>query len=137
MPSLFEWLDNINTGKNIDLNPDDPYRDYSPFQINNGMSQNLDTILFANEMNKKPWLEKELQHKFYAGAISKKKRFSKWAKVEEEGRKEDIDTLAEYYSINRDRAREYLKLVKPEQVEQMRKFLNKGGTDYKPRGKKS
>jgi hypothetical protein len=137
MPSLFDWLDHINTGKAIDVGPDETYKEYVPFQINNGMSQYLDTVLLANEMNKRPWLNKEMQLKFYISAVSKKRRYGKWAKAEEPSNKEDITTVAEYYSVNERRAAEYIKLLKPEHIDQMRRFLNKGGAEAKMgRGKK-
>lgn len=138
MPTLFEYLDEINTGKPapIDESAPDPFKDYVPFQINNGMSQNLDTVLIANEMNKKPWLSKEMQFKFYRGAVAKKKRYGKWAKVEEQANKEDIATVSEYYDVNEQRAASYMKLLKPENIAQMRVFLNKGGSETKGRAKK-
>lgn len=133
MPSLFDFLGAINEGKAIDLDGDTPFKDYVPFQINNGMCQNLDTVLIANEMNKKPWLSKEMQFKFYRGAVVKKRRYGKWAKVEEPANKEDIETVAEYYEVNLSRAAGYLKLLKPEHIAQMRVFLNKGGAEIKGR----
>lgn len=138
MTTLFEYLDEINTGKPapIDESAPDPLKDYAPFQINNGMCQNLDTVLIANEMNKKPWLSKEMQFKFYRAAVAKKKRYGKWAKVEEQANKEDIATVSAYYDVNHARAAEYLQLLKPEHLEHMRKMTSKGGTDYKPRAKK-
>ena len=135
MASLFDFLDAINTGKQLDLSGEgDSYKEYVPFQINNGLSQNLDTVLFANEMNKRPWLSKEMQFKFFLGAVSKKKRYGKWAKVEAVANKEDIETVAMYYDVNEARAAEYLKLLKPEHLEYMRKANFKGGSDVK-RGK--
>lgn len=138
MPTLFEYLDDINTGKQVqvDLGAADPYKDYSPFAINNGMSQNLDTVLLANEMNKKPWLSKEMQFKFFRHSVSKKKRYGKWIKVETASNKDDIDVVTEYYQVNKARAEEYLKLLTKEHIDQMRTFLNKGGAEIKGRGKK-
>lgn len=135
MPGLFEWLDAVNTGKALELNPDDPYKDYSPFQINNGLSQTLDTVLVANEMNKRPWLSKEMQFKFLSGAVVKKKRFGKWAKVETEANKEDIETVSTYYDINRTRAAEYLKMLTPDHIAHMRKMNDKGGAEQKVKKK--
>jgi hypothetical protein len=136
MPSLFEWLDKINTGKDIALNEDDPYKDYPTFQILQGLSQNLDTILLANEMNKRPGLSKEMQFKFLDKSIIKKKRFGKWAKVEEEANKADIEVVSEFYQVNRNRAKEYLKLINPTELDYMRKRVSKGGSDTIGKGRK-
>lgn len=138
MATLFEFLDSINTGKGIELNPDDPYKDYVPFQINNGLSQYLDTVMLANEMNKNPWLSKEMQFKFLAGAVSKKKRFGKWAKAEEVAAQADIDAVSDYYKVNKAHASEYLKLLSPEELSQIKAKLDKGGSETlkKTKGKK-
>lgn len=133
---FFDFLEAINTGKEIVLDGDDSFKEYVPFQVNNGLSQHLDTVLIANEMNKLPNLSKEMQFKFLANAVSKKKRFGKWAKPEEEANKEDIETVSTYYQVNRARAREYLKILKPEQLEVMRTKNNPGGCDLPKRGKK-
>ena len=52
---LKDWLNSINVGKNnlIDENPDCE-RDYAPFVINKCLSGQLDSVLYANEMNKHP-----------------------------------------------------------------------------------
>jgi hypothetical protein len=134
MPGLFEWLDGINTKTNLELDEDDPYKDYVPFQINNGMAQFLDTVLLANEMNKRPWLTKEMQFKFYHGAVTKKKRMGKWAKVEEVN-KDDVEVVATHYGINHQTASVYLKLMKPEEFTALKKAGDTGGAEAK-RGRK-
>jgi len=135
MPGLFDWLDSINTGKKLELDDANPYKEYVPFQINNGLSQFIDTVLIANEMNKRPWLSKEMQYKFLSNAVTKKKRMCKWAKADAEAHKEDIDTVSEFYDINRIKAAEYLKLIRPDELEYMRRANSKGGTEVKTRKK--
>lgn len=137
MPSLFEWLNKINAGEKVELNSDDPYKDYPTYQILQGLSQNADTVLLANEMNKRPWLSKEMQFKFLDKAVLKKKRFGKWAKVEAEANKEDVDAVSEFYQVSYDRAREYLKLIRPDELEFMKRRISKGGaTEIGGRGRK-
>jgi hypothetical protein len=134
VPGLFDWLDSINTGKTLELD-EQSFKDYVPFQINNGMSQHLDTVLIANEMNKRPWLSKNMQYKFYCGAVIKKRRMGKWAKADAEEQTEDIDTVSAYYNVNRQVAATYLKIVKPEELEMMRKANFKGGAETRGRKK--
>lgn len=137
MPSLFEWLERINSGKAIELNPDDPYKDYPTFQILQGLSQNMDTVLLANEMNKRPDLSKEMQFGFLDKVVLKKKRFGKWAKVDAEANTEDVDIVSEFYQVNRERAKEYLKLIRSDELDFMRKRISKGGaSEIGGRGKK-
>lgn len=137
MPSLFEWLDKINTGKGVELDPDDPFKDYPAYQVLQGLSQFSDTILLANEMNKRPWLTKQMQYSFLDKAVLKKKRFGKWGKAEMEANKEDVETVSEFYQVNQERAKEYLKLIQPQELDFMKKRISKGGaSEIGGRGRK-
>jgi hypothetical protein len=130
MPNLIEWLDVISTGTKLDKFIEEdvsPFKDYVPFQINNGLSQSLDTILLANEMNKRPWLSKEMQFAFLDKAVSKKKRYSKWAKVEKLDNQDDIDQVSKYYQINMTRAQEYIKLLSEDALNDIKKYNDVGG----------
>lgn len=127
MPTLFEFLDGINSGKKLELNEDNPFKDYVPFQINNGLSQYLDTVMLANEMNKRPWIPKEMQFAFLNGAVSKKRRFGKWGKADAVANQDDIDAVSEHYKVNKDKAIEYLKVLGPQELEAIKKRNDKGG----------
>lgn len=129
MPALFDFLKSINSNDAIDLDVENPYGAYVPFQINNGLAQHMDTILFANEMNKYPELSKEMQYKFLLHAVPKKKRYGAWAKVEEVANKEDIETVSKFYEVNLQKAAEYLPMIGPEELEYMRKKNDPGGCD--------
>ena len=135
MPSLFEYLGAISSGDKIDLEVDNPFAAYVPFQINNGLAQNIDTVLLANEMNKNPWLSKEMQYRFLAGIVTKKKRYGKWAKLEELADQADIDTVSTFYQVNKERAAEYLKLIPPNELEYMRMKNGTGGCDVQTKAK--
>jgi hypothetical protein len=134
MATLFEFLDSINTGKGIELNEDDPFKEYVPFQVNNGLSQYLDTVMLANEMNKRPWLSKGMQYRFLVGVVSKKKRYGKWAKADAIDNQADIDLVSEFYQINKDHAKDYLKLLGYPELELIRQRSDKGGCNM-PKGK--
>lgn len=136
MPSMFEFLDSINTGTKLDLTVDEALKDYVPFQINNGLSQHLDTVLLANEMNKRPWLSKEMQFKFLSNVVTKKRRYGKWAKADVVANQADIDMISEYYSINNSRAVEYIKVLKFHELELIRQWSDKGGSATLKKGKK-
>lgn len=135
MPSLIEWLDSVGssaidlTKSNVDI------KSYIPFQINTGLSQNLDTVMFANEMNKNPQLSNHMQYKFLLGSINKKRRYGKWAKIETEANKELVDLVSTHYSINRTRAVEYIAILTPEQIESIKQEADLGGCSLPKRGK--
>ena len=54
--------------------------EYPPFIINRCMSGHMDSVLFANEMNKYHSLDKDMQYSFYLNILRKRKRFSPWIK---------------------------------------------------------
>ncbi len=62
-----------------------------------------------------------MQYDYLLSSISKKKRFSKWIKPEEN---KDIEVIKEVYGYSDQRAREVLDLVS---VEDLKQFIQKGG----------
>ena len=128
MPGLMEFLDSISaSGKDLIKDNPEGIKEFAPFAVNNGLAQAVDTIMFANEMNKAPWLSKELQYKFLLRSVSKKKRYNKWVKVDVEENQEDIDNVANHYSVNKNRAREYLKILTVDEVAYIKSQFDMGG----------
>ena len=80
-------------------------------------------------MNEVSFLDKKLQYDYLLESISKRKRFSKWVKPEEN---KDIEIIKEVYGYSDSRAREVLDLVP---IEQLQKYTEKGGSIYKNKGK--
>ena len=74
---LKEWLNSINTNKNniIDKDPDIE-KQYPSYIINRCLSGQIDSVMFANEMNKHPNLAKKLQYDFFLNSLRKRKRYS-------------------------------------------------------------
>ena len=66
MAELKDWLNSVNFTKE-NLIEEDPsvIKDYPPYIVNRCLSGHLDTVMFANEMNKFPNLDKDLQYSFY------------------------------------------------------------------------
>lgn len=122
---LFDWLTDLNSGKQY-LFDDNSQTDFVSFMINRGMSQNVETILIANEMNKHWQCTKEMVHDFYFYILSKKKRYGKWAKQSSDN-KEELELLMKHYAINRKRAIEYLSLLSSEDIENIKKQYEVGG----------
>lgn len=97
---------------------------FVPFMVNKGFSQHMDTIMFANEMNKNYFGTKEMVHDFLYHSISKKKRYGKWAKQESN---DDVELLMKHYNINRKHAIQYLKLLTREQIDSIKQQYETGG----------
>ena len=82
---LKDWLNSINQTKEniIDIDPD-LEKDYPPYIINKCLSGFVDTILFSNEMNMSPHLDKKMQYDFFINIVRKRKRFSPWLRKRED-----------------------------------------------------
>ena len=97
---------------------------YSPFITNRALSQFIDCILLANEMNTRHHVDNKLQYDYLINRIRPRKRFKKWDKKQDN---EDIQLIKEYYSCNNDKARVALSLLSEQHLNIIRKKLNKGG----------
>ena len=99
-------------------------KEYTPFMINRALSQGMDTVLIANEMNRLAHLDKDLQYSYYINnvAIRAKKRFNKWAKSADA--EEDVSLVMNHYKMNRRKTEEIMDLV---DLETIRKNSDKGG----------
>lgn len=124
--SFFDFLNAINSTKK-DLLKEDPLseKDYVPFMINRGLSYFTDTILYANEMNKYASIPKRWQFDFYLNAIKPKKRFSKWAKKDENS--DDIKLIMMAYDYSAEKAASVLDLFTEEQLVSLRQHYSCGG----------
>ena len=122
---LKEWLNSINITKNnlIDEEPD-LEKQYPSYIVNRCMSGHIDTILLANEMNKRPNLPKKLQYDFFLNSIRKRKRYSPWLRKEEI---ENLDFVKRYYGYSNEKAKQVLNILTREQLSFIRDRLETGG----------
>jgi hypothetical protein len=124
----FDYVNAINdTKKNLMVGTDNDElaeKGYTPFMVNKSLSYFIDTILYANEINEYAHIDNKLQFEYYLNGISKKKRFSKWAKKE---KSDDLDIICEYYGCNYTRAAEIHKIINKTNIDFMKQKLQKGG----------
>ena len=122
---LKDWLNSINFTKTNLMDEDpDAKKDYAPFIINRCLSGHLDCILFANEMNKNHFLDKDMQYTFYLNTLRKKKRFSPWLRKD---KIEDLETVKQYYGYSNEKAYQVLKILSNEQIDYIKQRLEIGG----------
>ena len=123
---LKDWLNSINFTKQ-NLIEEDPsvIKDYPPYIINRCLSGHLDAIMFANEMNKLPNLDKDLQYHFFLNTLRKKKRFSPWLRKE---KVTDLEIIKQYYGYSNEKALNALKILTPDQINFIKQRLDIGGT---------
>lgn len=121
---LFDFLNSINIHKENLIKTALDEKDYTPFMINRGLSFFQDTILYVNYLNQRD-IPKIMHYGFLLNAVPKKKRFSKWYKVETES--DDLRLLAEHYDCSFETAKSYLGMLKPTQIEEIRSHRKIGG----------
>ena len=120
----FEYLNSINDTKKDIMVDDIAEKAYASFVINRSLSYFPDTVCIANEMNRYHHLDKKLQYHFLINIIRKRKRFSKWIKPDLDS---DIEVVKEYYGYSNEKAQQVHSLLSSEQIEELRKKVNKGG----------
>jgi len=120
----FEYLNSINHTKEDIMEDDIKEAAYNAFLINRSLSYFQDTVLLANEMNRYHHLDNKLQYHFLINITRKRKRFSKWIKPDVVS---DIEVVKEYYGYNNEKARQALSLLSPQQIELIRKKVDRGG----------
>tara|TARA_R100000030_G_scaffold24531_1_gene17752 strand:- start:136 stop:408 length:273 start_codon:yes stop_codon:yes gene_type:complete len=75
---LKDYLNSINYTKKSVMDSDDPAweKNYPSYIVNKCMSHHMDTVMYANEMNQYPLLDKKLQYDFFINTVRSRKRFS-------------------------------------------------------------
>jgi len=123
---LKDWLNSINFNKENLIEEDTTLiKEYPPFIINKCLSGHLDCVLFANEMNKYHFLDKDMQYSFYLNILRKRKRFSPWLRKD---KITDLDYVKQYYGYSNEKALQVLKILSQEQIEFIKQRLDTGGT---------
>ena len=125
MTELKDWLNSINLTKK-NLIDEDPSieKDYSPYIINRIYSGHLDSVMFANEMNKYSFLDKKIQYDFYLNSLRSKKRFSPWLRKD---KIKDLDYVKRYYGYSNEKAQQALKILTKQQLNFIRSKFETGG----------
>jgi hypothetical protein len=81
--------------------------------------------MFANEMNKYPNLDKDMQYSFYLNTLRKRKRFSPWLRKD---KVTDLECIKKYYGYSNEKASQALKILTQEQINFIKQRLDIGGT---------
>jgi hypothetical protein len=123
---LKEWLNSINFTKEnlMEKNPDS-VKEYAPYIINKCLSGQIDSILFANEMNMNHQLDKDMQYSFYLNSLRKRKRFSPWIRKD---KVQDLEFVKRYYGYSNEKAIQALNILNKSQLNFIKQRLETGGT---------
>ena len=121
---LKDWLNSINFTKENLIEDPDMISSYPPYIVNRCLSGHLDTVLFANEMNKYSNLDKDMQYSFLLYTLRKRKRFSPWLKKEQV---DDLDLVKKHYGYSNEKAKVAVSLLTKTQIENIRNKHDMGG----------
>ena len=121
----FEFTKTINDTKH-NLVDEDPEveKDYIPFLVNRSLGYFMDTIMYANEMNRFNSLDYKLQYDFLLNIIRPRKRYSKWLKKSKD---DNIDLIKKFYGYSYTKAKDVVDILSEDQTEHIRSKLDTGG----------
>jgi hypothetical protein len=115
----------LNTKKDVL----DEEKQYVPFVVNRALSYHYDCVMFTNEMNKLPNTDKKMQFHYLLNRVRGYKRpFQKWQKRDSI---EALELIKEYYSFSNEKAKEALAVLTDDQIDELRKRLDRGGANAK------
>ena len=97
---------------------------YSKYRTNTVLSNHIDTVLYANEMNMFPYTSDKMHYEYLFNSIKSKKRFFKRKK---QVNHQNISLIMEYYKYNKLKAMEASKILNVEQLQTIKEKLEKGG----------
>lgn len=120
----FDFITAICDSKKELITDDITEKAYNPFMVNRSLSYHYDTVLLANEMNQRAFLDKKLQFDFLINTVRKKKRFAKWVKPISS---DDLEVVKTYYGYSNEKARKVLPLLSDDQMGQLKQRIFKGG----------
>jgi len=125
MANLGDFLKAINyTKENLMVKEDNIEKDYLPFIINRTLSYQPDCLIWAQEMNMRPFTDSKMQFDFLLNSIRKKKRFARWIKPDKNA---DIIAIKEYYGYSNKKAMEVLDIISSDYLSHIHNSLVKGG----------
>lgn len=109
-----ELLPNLLQGKEPILEEE---KDYNPYITNRALTAYLDTILYANQMNQFPGLDRKMQYDYLFYSIRKKRRpFQPWMKAVND---ETLSAICEYFQCSRRKGKENINILTKDQIKEI------------------
>jgi hypothetical protein len=125
MSSPFDYVNEILYGKKNLIVDEFTEKEYLPFIVNRALSYHYDCILYANEMNQRPFLDKKCQNSFLINTVRSRKRpFAKWVKSE---KSEDLECIKKVFNYSDAKAKDILRLLSEEQIQKLKEETFTGG----------
>lgn len=128
MPDLFKEVipSILQTKKDVF---DGDYKDYVPFIVNRALSYHVDCLMYVAELSTMPKLDKDMQYLYLLNSIRPMKRkFQPWQKVKSE---ENLECVKTYFGYSDKKARDALRVLTNEQIDEIKKKTDIGGVKKK------
>ena len=122
MTNPFDYLNSISHKKNNLMPDEESEKGYPAYLVNRGLSYFPDTVLYANEINMRTYIDNKLAYDYLLNIVRPRKRFSKWHKVSNN----EVNIIKEYYKCSESKALEYLKILSTSQVDSLQEKIQKG-----------
>lgn len=125
VPALFDILNDLCLGKHgiVDRTT---MKGYNPFVVGQGLSQHLDTVLLAYELNKQGVIDPLMHHDYLMATVKPKKRYGKWAKAEEKD-EDIISLLSTHFKVSSEQAEEYMNIITNDELHIIKQQYDEGG----------
>jgi len=125
MSNPFDYVNAILQNKKQLIVDEITEKDYVSFLVNRSLSYHKDCVLYANEMNRRHFIDKKLQNDFLLNTVRSQKRpFAKWIKSE---KSDDLECIKTVFGFSDTKAREALRLLSKEQIQQLKEKTDTGG----------
>ena len=123
--NVWDMVNSISdTKKNLLEEDAENIKTYEPYLVNKSLSYHNDALMYANEMNRNFFIDKDMQYNFYINILRKRKRFSSWIKKE---KVDDLECIKSYYNYSNEKALQALKILSEVQINFIKKQLDTGG----------
>ena len=120
-----EVIPSILQTKKDALRDDLDEKEYQPFLVNRALSYHMDCVLYVNQMNLYPQLDKKLQYTYLLNSIRPMKRkFQPWQKATA---LKDLECVKEYFGYSNEKAKEALRILTQDQIDEIKIKTDKGG----------
>ena len=114
---LFDLINKISHSKDVsDVTDKDIDVDYVPFVVNKTLSYHPDSLIYANEMNQRQHVDKQLQFQFYLNSLRPRKRFAKWVKAE---KVDNLEAVKLSFNYSNEKALQIIDLLSDEQINEI------------------
>jgi hypothetical protein len=119
-------IPSIMSHKRDSLPTDTKDSHYPAFIINRALSQHLDCLGLAQNVNERPWIPMRQHYVYLLNTVRKGQRpFIPWAKKPKQ--EEAVNVIATYHNISRRKAERLVNCVTAAQIDKMKSLIDLGG----------